>query len=224
MSGFAGSFCCCSFFRAGKKEAEVEQKTRVSYWFFPIFINLQGYEAQTSEHGAYEAYLAKEFMKVNPGIEVRTELQPWEGGVDKINVAIAGGNPPDLVADYLGRTGGWFLQGAGVDLNPLISQQMKDDMLPAFKDLFTINGKLHAYPMMAWVQMMLINQFVFDKYGLGSMLPPSGTPVTVDQFKSVLQAAKKHFLQVCIPMGWHAGVSRVIMCGGNSSGDLAETV
>jgi multiple sugar transport system substrate-binding protein len=195
-------------FAGGQKDAgtaAATQKTKVTYWFFPIFINVPGYEAQSSAHGEYEKFLAAEFMKANPNIEVVAELQPWEGGVDKVNVAIAGGNPPEIVADYLGRTGGWFTQGAGVDLNPIISQKMKDDLIPSFKDLYTIDGKLHAYPMMAWVQMMLINQFVFEKYGVGNVLPANGTPISIDQFKAALQAAKKAFPQGTYPFGMACG-------------------
>jgi len=82
---------------------------------------------------------------------------------------------------------------------------MKDDILPAFKDLYTIDGKLHAYPMMAWVQMMLINQFLYEKYGVGNILPPSGTPITVDQFKAALVAAKKAFPKGVYPYGMACG-------------------
>lgn len=181
-------------------------KTKLTYWFFPVYINVPGFESHSAAHGDWEKFLATEYMKSHPDVEISAELQPWEGGVDKVNVAIAGGNPPDIVVDYLGRTGSWYTQGAGVPLDNVISQKMKDDIQPSFKGLYTINGKLHAYPMMAWVQMLLTNSFVYDKYKVA--LPPSGSELSTDQFKAILASAKKNFPQGVYPYGLGCGTEQ----------------
>ena len=173
-----------------KKAAAAPEKVTISFWHFPIFINVPGFEANSKEYGDWEKFLASEFMKTHPNIEVKTQLQPWEGGVDKINVAIAGGNPPELVADYLGRTGGWFVQGAAVPLDNLLADSLKNDILPAYKSLYYINGKLHAMPIMAWSISLVINGNLTDKYGLTSAIPKMGGDWTTDQFKAVLKKMK----------------------------------
>jgi len=180
-------------------------KVKLSYWFFPVYITVPGYEANSQAFGDWENYMIAEFKKVHPEIEVVPELQSWVGGVDKINVAIAGGNPPDVVFDYLGRTGGWYSQGAGVPLDTLLSKSMIDDILPAYKGLYTINGKLHAYPAMAWIQMNMFNKFLYDKYGVGAYLPANGTTQTFDDFKARLVAAKKAFPKGVAPYSLACG-------------------
>ncbi len=198
----------CILFLASGVSAQTQKgtsaaggKTKITFWFFPQFINIAGYESNSKAFGDWEKFLVSEFNKANPDIEVVPELQPWEGGVDKVNVAIAGGNPPDIVLDYLGRTGGWYYQGAGIPLDNLVSQKAIDDIIPSFKDLYMINGKLHAYPIFAWVQMQLFNKFLFDKYGIGNALPPLGTAQSMDDFRNRLVAAKKAFPKGVYPYG-----------------------
>ncbi len=173
-----------------KAKAATPKKVTISFWHFPIFINVPGFEGVSKEYGDWEKFLAKEFMKTHPNIEVKTQLQPWEGGVDKINVAIAGGNPPEVVADYLGRTGGWFVQGAAVPLDNLLPASLKNDILPAYKSLYYINGKLHAMPIMAWSIALVINGNLTDKYGLTSAIPKMGGDWSTDEFVSVLKKMK----------------------------------
>jgi len=185
--------------------AQTASKIRISYWFFPIFVTVPGYESNTANFGDWENFMIEEFKKVHPEIEIVPEMQTWAGGVDKINVAIAGGNPPDIVFDYLGRTGGWFLQGAGVPIDNLISKNVLDDILPTFKDLYTINGKLHGYPAMAWIQMQLFNKFLYNKYGVGNYLPANGTSQTIDDFKARLIAAKRAFPKGVAPYSLACG-------------------
>ncbi len=193
------------------KGAAPQQKVTISFWHFPIFINVPGFKGVSKEYGDWEKFLAKEFMKSHPNIEVKTQLVPWEGGVDKINVAIAGGNPPELVADYLGRTGGWFIQGAAVPLDNLLPASLKNDILPTYRGLYYIHGKLHAMPIMAWSIALVVNGNLTDKYGLTSMLPKMGGDWTTDQFVTVLKKMKA--------AGSNDGVYPLGMACGSEQGD-----
>jgi ABC-type glycerol-3-phosphate transport system substrate-binding protein len=182
-------------FAGGKQETaktEAPGKVKITYWHFPFVHSVAGYEQVSKEYGDWEVFLAQEFMKENQDVEVATELLPWEGGVDKINVAIAGGNPPELVFDYLGRTGGWYQQGAAVPLDNLISETLKSDLQDAFKSLYTINGKLHAVPGIAWNTHLVVNRGLLKKMGYtGNVLNGPGGTYTYQQFEELLAAIKQ---------------------------------
>ena len=94
-----------NLFGAGQKEKEMAvEKISITYWQFPQILNVPGFEGESEEYGDWEKFLAEQFMKENPSIEVKSEVLPGQGGVDKIKVSIAGGSPPDLLRDYMGRT------------------------------------------------------------------------------------------------------------------------
>lgn len=189
------AFVALPLFAQGKAEtpkSEVADKVEITYWHFPFVHSVPGFEDVSKEYGDWEAYLAKEFMKANPDIKVVTELLPWEGGVDKINVAIAGGNPPELVFDYLGRSGGWYQQGASVPWNNKISDTLLDDIRPSFKDLYTINGDLHAIPGFSWNMNLNVNVGLLRKLGYtGEILNGPGKTFSTEEFEKFLMEIKK---------------------------------
>ena len=173
-----------------KSASSSQKKTTISYWFFPQIINVPGYAGESKNYGDWEKFVAAQFMKEHPNIQVNTQLLPWEGGPDKINVAIAGGNPPELVFDYLGRTGAWFDQGAAQPLDNIVPASLKNDILPSFKSLYTLNGHLSGIPLMAWSIVMMVNQHLTDKYNVTQYLPKPGQPWTHEQFVAALKAMK----------------------------------
>lgn len=199
----------CPLFANGESETAKETnngKTEITFWHFPFVHSVEGYESVSENFGDWEKFLAEEFMKENPDIIVNTELLPWEGGVDKINVAISGGNPPDLVFDYLGRSGGWYLQGASKSWDGIISEETEKDILPSFKKLYTINGKLHAIPGFAWSHALVINKGLLDKYGYeGPILNGPGKDFTIQEYEEFLTDIKNVLPEGYYPTGIGCG-------------------
>jgi multiple sugar transport system substrate-binding protein len=180
-------------YAGGAKEgAKTAQKVKITYWFFPIVKSVAGMESTIKDFGDWEKYLATEYMKTNPNVDVVTELQAYEGGVDKVNVAIAGGNPPEIIFDYLGRTSGWYLQGAAQPLDNIISDKLKADILDNFKSLYTINGKLHGVPGFAWNIGLDVNRGLLKSWGYtGDILNGPGNAYSLAQFEEFLAKVKK---------------------------------
>jgi multiple sugar transport system substrate-binding protein len=205
-----------SVFAGGQSEQNAasssSQKTTISYWFFPQIINVPGYEGDSKNYGDWEKFVAAAFMKEHPNITVNTQLLPWEGGPDKINVAIAGGNPPEVVFDYLGRTGAWFEQGAAQPLGGVVPASLENDILPSFKSLYTLKGQLSGIPLMAWSIVLMVNQHLTDQYNVTQDLPKPGQPWTHEQFVSALKAMKDSGAS-------KDGVFPYIMGAGSEQGD-----
>jgi multiple sugar transport system substrate-binding protein len=180
--------------------ADTANKVKITYWYFPTERNVPGYESVSANFGDWENYLAGEFMKENPDITLVPELVPYEGGVDKVNVAVAGGNPPDLVFDYLGRSGNWYVQGAVQPLDGLASPKLKADLLDSFKSLYTINGKLHAIPSYAWNIGLVVNRSLLKSWGYtGEILNGPGNAYSQKQFEDFLVKVKAVAPAGCYP-------------------------
>ncbi len=188
------------------KKTEGSGKVKITYWHFPQAYKVAGFEDVSKEYGDWEKYLASEFMKANPDIEVVTELLPWEGGTDKINVSIAGGNPPELVFDYIGRTGGWYHQGAAKPWDSLISKGLSDDLIPSFVELYTIDNKLHAVPGMTWAMTLNINVGLLRKLGYTKpILNGPGKSYTPQEFEAFLKDVKPYCGSNIYPFGIASG-------------------
>ena len=75
----------------GKKSAGAV----VDLWWFPLWTGVNG-----EVNGAYDAWpkaMAAQFMQQNKDIsKVNVELLSWDTGVQKLDTAVAAGNPPDL--------------------------------------------------------------------------------------------------------------------------------
>jgi len=182
-----------SAYAGGKAEgAKGAQKVKITYWFFPIVKTVPGMESTVKDFGDWEKYLAAEYMKTNPNVEVVSELQAYEGGVDKVNVAIAGGNPPEIIFDYLGRTSGWYSQGAAQPLDNIISEKLKADIMDSFKSLYMVGGKLHGVPGFAWNIGLDVNRGLLKSWGYkGEILNGPGKPYSTAQFEEFLANVKK---------------------------------
>ena len=185
---------------------EADDVTRVSFWHFPQVRQVPGYEDITEEHGQWWAYLAEQFNEQNPGVEIETEMLAWEGGVDRINTAIAGGNPPDMVFDYLGRTGGWYAQGAVTPVDDLVSQETQDDLLESFRDLYLIDGNLHGVPVFSWSIVLPINIGLLRDIGIeGEILNGPGEPYSHEEFEELLREIRDKAPADVHPLGMAAG-------------------
>ena len=190
----------------GSGSGASESNNAITMWHFPQITNVPGHSAESSEFGDWWQYVAQRYMQENPGTNVTIEMVPWEGGVDKINVAIAGGSPPDIVFDYLGRTGGWAIQGASVPLEGIVSEELQSDIVPAFKDLYMINGSLHALPGFSWNQNLNINVGLLRSLGYqGEILNGPGQPYTYEEFEQFLKDIKAVMPTGVYPLGLGAG-------------------
>lgn len=176
--------------REGTSATAPSHKTKISFWFYPIEINVPGYANKSQSYGDFEKYMAAQFEQTHPNIKVETQLLPWNSGPQKINVSIAGGDPPNIVLDYLGRTAAWFDQGAAVPLGNILPKSLQNQILPSFRSLYMIHGKLSALPLMAWSMEMMVNKALTDKYHVSQYLPKPGQGWTHAQFVKALEAMK----------------------------------
>jgi len=201
-------------FAGGQKEEEAaetaeEKEVTVSFWHFPQVQGVEGYEAQSKEYGDMWAYLAEEFTKKDNNIKVETEVIPWTGGFERFNIAIAGGTPPSIGFDYLGRSGQYYAMDAVVPADDIMPASYINDIKDSIKDLYMVGGKVHALPGFAWnAGQWIVNRGLLEKHGWPEneqILNGQGQPYTFDEWVAFLEKAKATVPEGIWPTAWSCG-------------------
>ncbi|BCG58227.1 ABC transporter substrate-binding protein [Paenibacillus sp. URB8-2] len=112
-----------------------EAKDTVTVWTYPV-------------HGTYEDELkglVSAFETEHPNITVKTEMLSWAEGPQKFDVALNAGSPPDL---YFHSVDGTYVNtGLALDLDPYMTDDIKNDYLPGTLELAQIGGKQYGLPL-----------------------------------------------------------------------------
>ena len=111
----------------------------------------------------------------------------------KIDVDIAGGDPPDVYFDYIGRTNKYANSKFAAPIN--LGAEV-DNFIPSYLELLTKDGVLYGLPDTAWAAVMIVNKPLIEEAGAGYLLPADDNPDrswTVDAFIKATQMVQKHF-------------------------------
>ena len=161
----------------------------ITYWTDPNMAAPANHPEFTSL-GEYEQWQAEQFMEMHPHVTIEVQGLDWPDLPKKVPAAIASGNPPDILKDYLGRTSGYGFEEVTVDLFEYLTEEEIADIQPGLIDLYTINGRLHAMPTYFWSHHMIVNKALFDQAGLGDMIPMDDRDWTFDEFLEAMRAIK----------------------------------
>ncbi|MCY4146874.1 MAG: extracellular solute-binding protein [Chloroflexi bacterium] len=178
--------------------AQAQEPVTITYWTDPALaqpISLP----QFTELAAFENWQAEQFMAMHPHVTVEVRGLDWPDLATVVPTALAAGEPPDILKDYLGRTSGYGVEGVTVDLFSLVSQEEIDDLLPGLVELYTIDGALHAMPTYFWNHAMIVNKALFDQAGLGDMVPVDDRAWSMDEFYQAATAIKAAGIGVDFP-------------------------
>jgi multiple sugar transport system substrate-binding protein len=144
---------------------------RIVYWE-----KWTGFEGEAMDR-VVDAFNAKERARAKrePGyrpIEVKTvTISRIE---QKLLVAVAGGNPPDVAGIYSFMIASYVNKGALTDLTPLLAEAgiSKDDYIPAYFELGEYDGRVWALPTAPATTALHWNKRLFREAGLDPEVPP----------------------------------------------------
>ena len=164
----------------------------ISYWFYPEFNAVPGFENVSKEYGDWERYQAEQFMKLNPNVKVETNLLPWGEGYQTVLNAIAAGTPPDIMREYIVRAAQYQSLGVTDDLSKDITAADKTDFGDANLALWSWNNQLIGLPHFGYNGMVVVNKDLFKKAGAENLLPTGpGRNWSYDQFMEAARAITK---------------------------------
>lgn len=169
-----------------------DQNVTLKYWAYSRWEGVTGKE-ENGEFGDWQRSVAKAYTDKNPNVKIEFEHLPWNGGPEKVEVAIASKTQPDVLED--GTLRGFGYAGQGVLLNfddSLTAEELADIPESEWKQV-EYKGKHIAMP---WANMpghMLINKTLFEKAGALNLLPQNPEKSwTFDEFEKAVAAVSKN--------------------------------
>ncbi|MBL8967068.1 MAG: extracellular solute-binding protein [Spirochaetaceae bacterium] len=156
----------------------------ITWWNYPNFTTLDG------ELGKYEKELVAAFNKKYPNIKVNVEMISFNGGPEKVTVALTSNSGPDLIFDYPGRITEYARQGYMAKLDDMFKPADLKDLNPTILEACKLDGKIVQYPFNVANFMMAVNKTMFEEAGLANLLPLNKPDRlwTTDEFTKALKA------------------------------------
>lgn len=146
----------------------------------------------TTDDGAAFRELIDTFCEQHPDIEIEVQQTAWNNYFDQLNVNIAGGNMPDVIAMSTG-VGSKYYMDAFENLKPYMDKDSDvidvDKMVPGLMDSFTIDGVVYGIPTDLANWALVYNKDIFDQAGVE--YPAADKPMTWDAFISLAETFTK---------------------------------
>ncbi|MBP1990679.1 ABC transporter substrate-binding protein [Paenibacillus eucommiae] len=192
---------------SGTTKGSGDTPVELVFWTYPV-LNLPGQKA-----GEYNANLVAKFEKKYPNVKVKLEIIPYDGGDQKVNVALASNTAPDIFNDYPGRTTGYAKRGYTVPLNDLITPEQLKQIPKNILDLVSLqDGTIFSYPQGLGGTMFVINKTLVEQAGAADLLPKGEMRTwTFDEFEQLLQKVKDYQKKEEYPL---------LLFGLNEQGDM----
>lgn len=135
-------------------ETPAPKEDTITVWTYPV-------------HGTYEddiKQLIADFTAANPNIKVEYEMLSWAEGPKKFDVALNSGNPPDL---YFHSVDGMYVNtGLALELDPFMTDEIRNDYLPGTLELGQIQGKQYGLPIYQYQWAWGSNKRILEEAGI----------------------------------------------------------
>ena len=176
--------------------AKTDENVELVFWTYPV-LDLPG-----QKPGEYNNELIEKFQNKYPNVKIKLEIIPYEGGDQKVNVALASNTAPDIFNDYPGRTTGYAQRGYTVPLNDMLTEeQLKQIPEDALRMVSLSDGTIFSYPTGLGGTMLVINKTLVEAAGASEFLPKGEMRTwTTEQFEQLLKAVKDYQKNDSYPM------------------------
>lgn len=118
----------------------------------------------------WELAAFKKFEESHPGVKIEYTKLSWAGGGEKLDVAVAAGDPPDICGSGLRLP--YVLQGALEPIDPYLTAEDLKDFYEGSLSAVTLNGKRWGWPWYNTVYTLYLNVDLFKERGVP--LPENG--------------------------------------------------
>ena len=166
-----------------------QEQITLKYWALARWSGITGTE-EDGQVGDWQREMARQFMETHPNITVEFEHIPAGDIAQKLSVAIATGNQPDILEDGVSRGAGFARMGVLLPLNDYFTEEEKADFGVAWDNgSIMVDGQSYMIPWSNSVQIMLINKSLFEEAGALDLLPQNEDKSwTYEEFYTAMQA------------------------------------
>ncbi len=166
-----------------RKNDEIHLK----WWVFPQWSGLTGKEKNGTAED-WPRLKIKEFEKAHPGVKIDLEVLTWQGGSQKLDLAVLSKTYPDVCYLAAVNVRKYADQGVLEPIDPYLTEFDHADIHPNVMELCRYRGKAYLWPWLCNALVMAINVDIFKERGIEHLIPkPPERSWTYDQF---IEAAK----------------------------------
>ena len=135
-------------------EKPAEEKVSLTFWTW----------FQGAHYEENLKHMISTFREKYPNVEVSYESLTWQEGGQKISIALASGDPPDVMFMYFSPDN--IDTGYIMPLDDVMTEEEKADFGKASLDAYTYGGKIYGFPV--WKQLWNIgaNQELLEEAGI----------------------------------------------------------
>ncbi|MDI6784269.1 MAG: extracellular solute-binding protein, partial [bacterium] len=148
----------CAWLKWGEKNKE--QKMVLEVWNFP----------RAKEIEAWQYSTFSTFEKLHPDVKIEFTRLSWARGGQKLDVAVAGSNYPDVCGSAMKPS--YVLQDVLEPLDEYLTPQEQDDIFSQPLKACQFEGKTYAFPWYSTVYITILNGDIFQERGVP--LPKDG--------------------------------------------------
>jgi multiple sugar transport system substrate-binding protein len=154
----------------------VQDRVEILHWSHPL----------TADDTTVFNPLIQKFQDAGNNVDVKIEIVPWDGRIERKMSAAAAGTSPDTSYLNVDEFTTYAVEGALVELESYIPQESVDDFLPGPKDAMTWDDHIYEIPVLHAFRLSYINTDIWEKSGLD----PAATPKTWEEIETALAAVK----------------------------------
>lgn len=206
-----------------KQQIKKEQEVNLKLWCFPNY-----------GEGKFHKMLMVKFQEVNPEVKFELEVLPFNGGPEKVNIAISTNTAPDILFDAPVRIMSHAKKNVLIALDDVVlTKEDMDNIDPKILKLYLYKGRYYYYPWNNYGIGIAVNKSLFEKAGALDLLPLNREERdwTIEEFEKALDAVSKIYgvYGTAFPTANEQGDAAIIMFiqnfGANIlSGDYKEVV
>lgn len=145
-------------------------KGTIEIWDFPAW-------SENGDNYAWIKRMMAEYTKKNPNVTFKLTEIPWQGGDQKLNLAVASKTWPDLTRGPLRAS--FVEQGAIVDVTNYVNP--RDYYDGAIRGA-TYKGRIYGFPFYMTTKVVIINKKIFKEKNV--RVPTLDNPWTFEEFYS----------------------------------------
>ncbi|MFD1714617.1 extracellular solute-binding protein [Amnibacterium flavum] len=142
----------------------------------------------------YWQNLAAAFAEENPGYTVDVQVIDWNNFDQQIATMIQTQQYPDVLNQN--KYSGWASDGLLLDAGTLVSDEVNDDFIPAFKEAGTFEGTQYGLPFITSTRGLFYNKTAFEEAGIDA--PPTTWKELVEDAKLLEEAG---YIGYGLPLG-----------------------
>jgi multiple sugar transport system substrate-binding protein len=142
--------------------SKMQDRVEILHWSHPL----------SDDDNLVFVPLIKRFQDEGNNIDVKIELVPWDGRIERKMSAAAAGTSPDTSYLNVDEFTTYVDEGALVPLEDYITQESLDDFLPGPRDAMTWEDSIYEIPVLHAFRVAYYNTAVWEAAGLDvSALP-----------------------------------------------------